>query len=101
MRTSDQFVILSSARRSFALAVDAMLGVVECPDGGVVPAWEILPEMARVEGVMILADGMILISDIGKILSLGDEAALGDQLDRFGGLGAEAGEELHELANEL
>lgn len=98
---SDQFIITSTARRTFALAADAVFGVVECPTGGVVSTEDILPHMERVEGVMILTDGMVLISDIGKILSLDDEAALADQLDDFGGIGAKAGEEVHELAHEL
>jgi purine-binding chemotaxis protein CheW len=94
MCTSDQLIIVSTARRTFALAADAVLGVVDCPSGGVVPAEDILPGMERVEGVMILADGMILISDMDKILSLGDGAVLGDQLNGFCGPVAEAGEEL-------
>jgi len=97
--TSDQFVISSTARRTFALAADAVLGVVECPAEEVVPALEILPRMERVEGVMILSDGMILISDIDRILSLDDMAALGDQLEEFGNLG-EIGEEWQEQGNE-
>jgi purine-binding chemotaxis protein CheW len=90
--TSDQFIISSSAGRSFALAADAVLGIVECPAEGAVPAEEILPNLAHVEGVMILPGGMILIFDIGKLLSLGEEAALGAQLEAFGCLGAETAE---------
>jgi len=100
LRPSDQFIILATARRTFALAVDAVLGVVKCPSGGVVSTGDILPRMERVEGVMILADGMILISDIEKILSLGDETALNDRLKEFGDLNAEVGDELPEQVNE-
>jgi hypothetical protein len=57
--------------------------------------------MERVEGVMILADGMILISDMDKILSLGDEAVLGDTLEKHGYPGAQAGEEWQGQGNEL
>lgn len=90
--TSDQFIVSSTASRTFALAADTVLGVVECPAGGVVPAEMILPRMARVEGVMTLADGMILISDIEQILSLGEEEALGDRLNGLVGPGAGMGE---------
>ena len=96
--TSDQFIISATAIRTFALAVDAVLGVVDCPNVEVVPVEEILPHMERVEGVMILADGMILISDIDKILSLGDVASLDGQLED---LGAEVGEEWQGHGNEL
>ena len=101
MGLSDQFIISSTARRTFALVADAVLGVVECPDERVVPARAILPDMERVEGVMILADGMILISDMDKILSLGDEAVLGDTLEKHGYPGAQAGEEWQGQGNEL
>lgn len=100
IRTSDQFIISSTAKRTFALAADAVLGVVECPIGGIVPAEDIFPGMERIEGAVILADGMVVISDIDKLLSLGDEAVLHDQLHDFGGLGAEAGEEFAGLADE-
>jgi hypothetical protein len=55
--------------------------------------------MERVEGVMILPDGMILISDIGTILSLVDAEALNEQLGELDGLGLAAGAEFKEQAN--
>jgi purine-binding chemotaxis protein CheW len=91
--TSDQFIISSSSvGHTFALAADAVLGVVDCPAEGAVPVGEILPRPGHVEGVMILADGMTLIFDIDKILPFGEETALGAQLEELGCLGAEAGE---------
>lgn len=100
IQTSDQFILSSTARRTFALVADTVLGVVEWPAEGVVPAGALLPHMERVEGVIILADGMILLSDIDKILALGDELALGDQLEEFAGLGADGGEEWRERVHE-
>jgi chemotaxis signal transduction protein len=97
---SDKFIISSSANRAFALAADAILGVIECPAEGIVPAEEILPHIAQVEGVMILADGMTFIFDIDRILSLGEEVALGDQLMALGCLSADVGGECQERGNE-
>lgn len=100
MRTSDQFVILSSARRVFALVADEVLGIVECPAEKVSPAEDILPHMDRIEGIMILEDGLLLISDIDKILSLDDEAVLSNQLEAIGGLIVETAEEEQEREND-
>ncbi len=96
--TSDQFIIITTALRTFALAADSVLGVVQCPTERVVPSREILPHLERVEGVMILPDGMILISDIDRILSIDEVTALDGRLEN---LGAEVGEEWQEPGNEL
>lgn len=87
LRTSDQFIISSTETRTFALVVDEILDVLECPTVGVVPVGEILPHLERVEGVMILEDGMILISDINKILSFADEAVPGALLKELAAIG--------------
>lgn len=75
---SDQLVIARTARRPAALAADAVSGVREYPDEAVVEAERVLPGLEYVEGVVKLADGLILIHDLDKFLSL-DE---GESLDR-------------------
>lgn len=80
---NDRFIIISTARRIFALVADEVHGVVECPAAAVVPATEILPRLAPIEGVMLLADGMVLISDINTFLSRDQEAILDDRLAEF------------------
>ncbi|MDA8412821.1 MAG: chemotaxis protein CheW [Desulfobacteraceae bacterium] len=96
LRTSDQFIIVSTARRTLVFVTDAVLDVIGFPSGGAVPSGEILPGMERIEGVMILADGMIIITDIDKILSLDDELLLDDQLEKMGCLEAGVGHECRE-----
>ncbi|MDA8429756.1 MAG: chemotaxis protein CheW [Geobacteraceae bacterium] len=101
MGTSDQFIIAATAAGTFALVADAALEVLACPSAGVVPSGEILPHMERVEGVMILADGMVLISDLDKILALADEALPADWPKGCAAIGGQAGEgqpgQSHEL----
>jgi purine-binding chemotaxis protein CheW len=97
---SDQFIISSTQGRTFALAADAVHGVIQCAAGTVIPATEILPRMEPVDGVILLADGIVLISDIDKFLSLEEEAALDDLLSELSGLGTAAGEELTEHGHE-
>ncbi len=96
---SDQFIISSSPRRTYALVVDAALFVVKCPGGSIVHATEILPRMGPVEGVLILADGMVLISDLDRFLSLGEEAVDADPSADLSPCAA-TGEDVPEIENE-
>lgn len=100
LRPSDQFIISSSSGRIFALVADATLGIVDCPTQAIVEADRILPHMEQVEGVMVLEDGMVLIYDIDKTLSLDEGVVLADQLSHPGNHGPETGEEQAERGNE-
>lgn len=73
---SDQMVIAHTARRPVALVVDAVIGVIEFAERETVAGQELLPELRYVEGVVKLDDGLILIHDLDKFLSLEEEAAL-------------------------
>lgn len=73
---SDQFIIARTSRRLVALVVDGTDGVIELPEHRVVRAEKILPGMDYVEGVAKLDDGMILIHDLDKFLSLQEEKTL-------------------------
>ena len=99
IRLSDQFVISSASRRTVAFAVDAVHGVVRCPEEAVVSVAEVFPGIEAVEGVMKLMDGMVLIPDIDKVLSPGEEVRLDAGLTEFGGSGMGAGDELPERGN--
>ena len=78
----DQLILGQTGRRTIALAVDEVSGVVERPENEIVSAHEILPGLDGVEGVVMLEDGMILIYDLNKFLSLEQEAALDEALAR-------------------
>ena len=72
---SDQLIIAHTAKRTVALIVDAV-GVAECQDQEVFPAEQILPAMEYFDGVAKLKDGLVLIHDLDKFLSLEEEEAL-------------------------
>ncbi|MBA3806643.1 MAG: purine-binding chemotaxis protein CheW [Acidobacteria bacterium] len=75
MELSDQIIIARTHRRAVALLVDGVRGVHESP-AEEVKAEEILPGMKYVEGIMKLPDGIVLIHDLDKFLSLEEEKAL-------------------------
>lgn len=82
MNLSDQLIIAHTSRRAVALLVDAVGGVVECSEQEVVGTAKILPGLDYVEGVVKLKDGMILIHDLDKFLSLEEEEVLDDAMSR-------------------
>ena len=73
---SDQLIIVRSSRRTVALWVDAASKVIQPAEGEVVQAAEILPGMEHLEGAIKLPDGMILIHDLDRFLSLEEENTL-------------------------
>jgi purine-binding chemotaxis protein CheW len=76
IRLSDHLLIARTARRTVALALDAVTGIVEPSAQAVITAEEILPGLEYVEGVMKLGDGLILIHDLDMLLSLEEEQTL-------------------------
>lgn len=72
----DQIVVVRTTRRSFGLIVDAARGVLEYSADEAVGAHDIVPGIEQVEGVVKLADGLVLIHDLEKFLSLEEESAL-------------------------
>lgn len=76
---SDQFIIAQTAMRTVALLVDSVSTLVEVSADDVVRATKILSRMDYVDGVAKLEDGMILIHDLDKFLSL-EEARLLDEV---------------------
>ncbi len=78
---SDSLIIARTPARAVALAVDAVTGVVECTAGETVPAQAIVPGMEYVEGVVKLDDGMVLIHDLARFLSLDEEHRLNEAME--------------------
>lgn len=72
----DQLLIARTARRPVALAADAVTGVLEYSAQEAAGALDIVPGIEYVEGVVKLPDGLVLIHDLDKFLSLEEETAL-------------------------
>lgn len=73
---SDHLIIAKTSRRAVALLADRVGQVLEVPENKIISAKKILPAMDYVEGVVKLEDGLILIHDLEKFLSLEEERAL-------------------------
>ena len=76
----NQVILGQTGLRTVALVVDEVSSVVERPESEVTATQEILPGLEGVQGVVRLEDGMILIYDLNKFLSLEEETALDEAL---------------------
>jgi purine-binding chemotaxis protein CheW len=81
---SDHFVIARTRRRTVALVVDAVRGVVERSSAEFIESDKILPDLEQVEGIIQLDDGMVLIHDLDRFLSLDEERLLAQALSSQG-----------------
>jgi len=79
----DQMMIVRTQRRIAALVVDSVLEIAEYPESAIVPSENIVPGMDYVEGVIKLEDGLVLIHDLDRFLSLEEEKQLTEALSNL------------------
>jgi purine-binding chemotaxis protein CheW len=77
----NRLIIAHSTGYLVALVVDDVTDVVECAEKDITSAGAIVPGMEYVEGVARLKDGMILIHDLARFLSLEEKAVLEQALE--------------------
>lgn len=76
LRLTDQLVLAHTGRRQVALIVDAAAGVVAADPSDIAAGSAVLPGLGIVDGALMVEGGLILVHDLGRLLSLDDEAAL-------------------------
>lgn len=79
---SDHFLIARTARRTVALWVDSVNGVISHPQEAVLEPGQVVPGMAYVEGVMKLGSGLVFIHNLDSFLALPEEEALQKAMHR-------------------
>ena len=82
MALTDRFLIARTSRRAVALWVDAVAGVIQPLPEDVIRADDIIPGMGSVEGAVRLPDGMILIYNLDRFLSVEEEDLLERAMER-------------------
>lgn len=76
MRSSDHVILARTPRRSVCLLVDRTVGVFEIEDSQVVVGNAVFPHLKHLEGLAKLDDGLVLIHDLDRCLSLEEEQEL-------------------------
>lgn len=77
----DRLIIARTSKRQVALFADSVSGVTECSEEHVVPANAIVPGLEYLAGVVRSVEGMLLIHDLERFLSLEEETALDRALE--------------------
>jgi purine-binding chemotaxis protein CheW len=78
---SDQLILAHTARRPIAFFADTVSGEVDYPDEAVITADAVVTETGYIAGVVKLADGLVLVHDLDRFLSIDEERALDRVLD--------------------
>ena len=76
VRLSDHLMVATTGKRTVALLVDEAKGVIEYSPERYTAAGEILPGLEIVEGAVKCKDGLILIHDLDRLLSLDEAEAI-------------------------
>jgi len=76
LRLSDHLIIADTGRRTVALLVDEVQGVIEVSPEQCAVGSDIVPGLGVVDGAVKLEDGLILIHDLQRLLSLDEDAAI-------------------------
>lgn len=72
----DCFLLAQTARRLVAVVADSVEPAREYPAASIVAAHSILPDLPCLRGVVKLADGLLLIQDLERFLSIEEETQL-------------------------
>lgn len=72
----NQIIIAHTGKRRLGLVVDSVSDLVELTNQQVTAAEQVLPGLEYVEGVARFKDGLVLIHDLEKFLSLEEERGL-------------------------
>ncbi len=78
----DQFLIAWTDRRMVALVMDEAQGVIEREQSAVIGSDRIVPGLEQFQGVVKLDDGLVLIHDLEKFLSLDEVRTLDEAMER-------------------
>jgi len=87
LRVTDQFLIARAGRRSVVLVIDEAQRVLEVPSSEIIVVTEIIPGLEQIKGVAKLRDGLVLIHDLEKFLSLEEERDLDQAINEESSLG--------------
>jgi len=82
IRPADWFLVADTAQRTVVLVIDDSEGVVERPQADIVVSTQIVPGVDDFPGVIKLDDGLVLIHDLERFLSLDEARALDEAMDK-------------------
>ncbi|MBI4455113.1 MAG: purine-binding chemotaxis protein CheW [Acidobacteria bacterium] len=76
MRVTDHLILGRTRKQIVAFTADAVIGLAEHSEEKFIDANALVPGLEYLEGILKLPDGMVLIHDLKKFLSLEEEMQL-------------------------
>ncbi|OGT83670.1 MAG: chemotaxis protein CheW [Gammaproteobacteria bacterium RIFCSPLOWO2_02_FULL_61_13] len=80
---ADSLIVARARARRVAIIAELVLGVVARPVDAVVSAGDIAPGIEHIDGVLKTSDGLVLIHDLDRFFSAGEEQSLDLALERL------------------
>lgn len=80
IQLTDQLIIAKTSKRNIALLVDEVTGLLKNTVQEMILPDSVLPNLEYVDGIIKLEDGLVLIHDLDKFLSLEEEELLKNSL---------------------
>jgi len=84
LKLNDQLILAHTSSRPIGLIVDEVDSIHHYPSGGMVNASAILPGLRYVDAVFRFPDGLVLIHDLDRFLSLQEEQELAQAINACG-----------------
>jgi purine-binding chemotaxis protein CheW len=82
---ADWFLLAHTARHTVVLVVDESEGMLERPQAEIVLSTQIVPGLEPFPGVLRLDDGLVVIHDLERFLSLDEARALDEAMEATSG----------------
>ena len=82
-KLSDRLILTRTEKRSVALLVDEVVDVTSYSAEAITEASAIVPGLEYLDGILRLHDGLVLISNPDKFLSLEEDRALEQSMDEL------------------
>ncbi len=79
---SDKIIIAQTKKRTVAVLVDSVNELIEISENEITQSEKVLPELNYIEGIVKLKEGLILINNLDKFLSLNEEEILNKVFDQ-------------------
>ncbi|MBI4378298.1 MAG: purine-binding chemotaxis protein CheW [Nitrospinae bacterium] len=80
---TDHVIILQAKKNTLGAVVDTVSGVFEYPEHKIINTENIFPGIEYIDGVVKLEDGLILIHNIDRFLSLKEERMLNGAIKKI------------------
>ncbi len=85
IRLADHLIIAKTSKRVVALLADEVKGVFEIGNCNPVKPEDISSSLKYVDGIIQMDDGLVIIHDLEKFLSLDEEEVLDDSIEKICG----------------